>query len=734
MIIAPPQLPRQPIVNSLLGKHALDTAGGLRGRYDPNPFPAKEVQALHEFVENFKYPDSALSLTSTREVWERVIHPIDPYAANMVINGINVEDFYKPGQRPRPNKPRSYHLPEGHDEMLLQKFTNSTRWKEVSDTELHQLQQQEEVIFHPAFLVKKNVPGGHEPNNPEHWREVIDCKAVNQVTDVDKIKLENLSDVAELLQPNDFMMQFDLKQGYFHIPLQPSSTAKFAVKHSNRTFLPTGMVFGWRPAPAVFTRILRGPMKILRSLGIRVVIYLDDLLLMAPRRLILQHGKIILDLFCRLGFHFNLAKCRLQPFQFGVYLGLGVDSVARMFYVPNSKVKSARNKLKNGLNQHRREIFTARALAKVIGFLVSFKMAILPTMTNLRGMLRCLAVHLRSQAFDDHIELSPEAQEDMQWWIDNIREVNGQLMIQSPPDEHYRTDASQFGWGVHFIKSARMQRFDRTGGSFTAEEQQLHINAKELLAIYFALQVAQPPPGSNVLIEADNTSAEAQVNNQGGRSQALQRISRQVWKWCHQHRVRLHIEWLPGVDNVIADQESRRAYDSADWKLHPQLFQEINHRFGPLDIDMFATRVNKQLPRFWSRDPDIGAEASDAFAQHWQHLERPYAHPPYHLIGRVLAKINKETQRIPFVMVLPIWQSRPWWALLPEMILCPPLLLPRRSNTFLPVSTNNTVGVGVPRWEAAVFLLQARRPLSSSALEVRLQWISSMERMQVTPH
>ena len=55
--------------------------------------------------------------------------------------------------------------------------------------------------------------------------------------------------------------------------------------------------------------------------------------------------------------------------------------------------------------------------------------------------------------------------------------------------------------------------------------------------------------------------------------------------------------------------------DRYDWKLNPHVFNQINKMFGPLAMDLFASRLTAQLPRFFSCFPDPQAIATDAFLQ-----------------------------------------------------------------------------------------------------------------------
>eukprot|EP01052_Picozoa_sp_SAG31_P075084 SAG31_NODE_34236_length_335_cov_0.792373_1_plen_111_part_11 len=81
-----------------------------------------------------------------------------------------------------------------------------------------------------------------------------------------------------------------------------------------------------------------------------------------------------------------------------------------------------------------------------------------------------------------------------------------------------------------------------------------------------------------------------------------------------------------------------------EWQLVPRLFNRFHsdRRFGPFSVDAFATRVNCQIPRFWSRyaDPD-SPQSADAFKHLWTH-ENLWLCPPPALIPRVLNKMEQD--------------------------------------------------------------------------------------------
>ena len=60
------------------------------------------------------------------------------------------------------------------------------------------------------------------------------------------------------------------------------------------------------------------------------------------------------------------------------------------------------------------------------------------------------------------------------------------------------------------------------------------------------------------------------------------------------------VSHIPGKLNVEADLLLISVVDQHDWKLNSVLFQAINSLWDPLQVDLFASGVTKQLPRFIS--------------------------------------------------------------------------------------------------------------------------------------
>ena len=115
-----------------------------------------------------------------------------------------------------------------------------------------------------------------------------------------------------------------------------------------------------------------------------------------------------------------------------------------------------------------------------------------------------------------------------------------------------------------------------------------------------------------------------------------------------------------------------------DNKTFKRVIRELG--FQPV-IDLFATRINNQLPRFVSFRPDPDAEAIDAFTIPWGDLDF-YAFPPFICIARILQKIQLEEGM--GIVIVPDWPNQPWYNRYQEMLITEIVLYPRDFQLRLP--------------------------------------------------
>ena len=170
-------------------------------------------------------------------------------------------------------------------------------------------------------------------------------------------------------------------------------------------------------------------------------------------------------------------------------------------------------------------------------------------------------------------------------------------------------------------------------------------------------------------------------------------------------------------------------HDNTEWRLHPLLFEKICKTYGRPEIDLFASRLNKQLPKYCSWKPDPGAWAVDAMAVDWSDCYF-YAFPPFNMIGRVLQKI--EFEHATGILIVPYWPTQHWFSKFTQLCInvpsilfsreaTPPLSHPWRDTVELPQKTRLLAALisGKPSrtWESKTKQNQSSCPHGERALE-----------------
>ena len=139
-----------------------------------------------------------------------------------------------------------------------------------------------------------------------------------------------------------------------------------------------------------------------------------------------------------------------------------------------------------------------------------------------------------------------------------------------------RTDASKKDWGT-------VHKGISIGGEWNLQEQQLHINEGSRTSFASISQAF-----SNESYSFPNR----QYNNlvlccEDGENQ------KQVF-----NGITITAEYLPSSMDVEADWQSINSKDHSEWKLLPQVFQRICQIKGKPEMDLFASRLSAQLPRY----------------------------------------------------------------------------------------------------------------------------------------
>ena len=168
---------------------------------------------------------------------------------------------------------------------------------------------------------------------------------------------------------SEFFTTIDLKDAYFTIPIHPDHYKYLRFEWDSTLFEFICLPFGLSSAARVFTKVLKPFVRSIRNKGIRLIIHLDDMVIISSsRELSSQEAAIVVQITESLGFKKKERKISFYSLTKDSILGYVTDSAEMTVSLPEEKV----NKLKEQtLGLWEKPQYSSRELAHVIGFIVS---------------------------------------------------------------------------------------------------------------------------------------------------------------------------------------------------------------------------------------------------------------------------------------------------------------------------------------------------------------------------
>lgn len=531
--------------------------------------------------------------------------------------------------------------------------------------------RKEEQIISPIFLRPKKNGG---------YRMVLDLKRINSHIPYKHFKMENFEQAIRLVNAGDYLASVDLRHAYYSVRITPEQQDLLCFKWKDTIYKFTCLPNGVAEGPRIFTKLMKPVFAYLRKRGYSITSFIDDTLICNnSQSSCLACIEDTIVLLQKLGFCVNYEKSVLTPTRNIEYLGNIIDTISMTVSLPARRVEKITDACNRLLRKSKE---TIREVARVTGLLVAAIPAVEMGKLHYRKveMEKIAALQVAGGNFDRWMPITEAMKSDLCWWIDNIT-TQDRKIFRPGTDINLYTDASNIGWGCHLNQRC-------TGGGWSSGERSLHINALELKAIFLSLQTfSHELVGKHIRVFCDNTTAINYVNEMGGtKSPVCNALATEIWDWCREHSAWITCSHIPGKDNTIADRQSRTFNDRHEWKLNEKVFQLLCGVFGTPVIDLFASRLNKQIATFCSWHPDPEAGYSDAFSINWADFELSYIFPPFSLITRCLQKLRAEGAR--GWMIVPMWLSQPWMGTLLGMLVDHPRLIAMRRGVLTHPSSN----------------------------------------------
>ncbi|XP_076155099.1 uncharacterized protein LOC143138537 [Alosa pseudoharengus] len=464
----------------------------------------------------------------------------------------------------------------------------------------------------------------------------------------------------------------DLRDAYLHIGVFSPHRKYLRFAFQGRVYEYLSVPYGLSLAPRTFTKVIEAALIPLRQSGLRISAFLDDYLLCAATREQAQlHTAALIGHLSSLGFNINHTKSHLSPSQTIEYLGVQIDSLSFRATLSEERIKAFHQCLSLF---RRNKTVSFRTCLRLLGLMASSTAMIPFALLRMREFQRwvaslrlCPRRHLRRI-----VRISPVCLTALNWWKNPQTLRTGSPLGVVYERKVVTTDASLTGWGaVHEGRSAN--------GTWPAWLRDKHIHFLELLAVFLALEhFLQYLHGCHVLIRTDNTTVVAYINRQGGtRSLQLHKLARRLILWSSTRISSLRATHVPGIMNTGADLLSRGNPLYGEWRLHPQVVNQIWERYGKATVDLFASHENAQCPLFFSLKDADAPLGVDALTQPWPNALL-YAFPPLSLISPALARVREHG--LSLLLIAPNWPGRLWLAEISQMLAGEPWPLPLRRD------------------------------------------------------
>ena len=433
-------------------------------------------------------------------------------------------------------------------------------------------------------------------------RLVVDAsRALNPFLRDRRVRLQDHRDVPEFVKPGDVFIIEDLDSGYWHLGVHEDDWKFLGVSIEDEQGQPqfwvwTVLFLGVKDAVFIFTALLKPVRSYIVSQGIPCLIYLDDCCGSGrDKEQAKQNRKKIVEFLSNCGFIVSFDKSK-GPDSRILFLGLEMCSRSMKFFIPEKKLIMITDELQQLLSQRRVKV---RAVARILGLLQSCGRA-LGNIVRLRTryLYMWLNQKLENGSFNHFFSISEEGINEIQFWIQNLRELNGfpfsPELTQVDTKIEVVTDTSSrgmFGYQLSTKYEVILRKI------FTAEEAKASSTVRELLALknIYTSDLALRFSGLNVVHYTDNMAVQT-IMEIGSKKPHLLEIVLEIFHACKAMNIRLSVVWKPRDHPLLQHADlGSKSFDETAYSLDFSSFMVIMEYFNDVSIDVDA------MANLWNR-------------------------------------------------------------------------------------------------------------------------------------
>ncbi len=295
-------------------------------------------------------------------------------------------------------------------------------------------------FYSPYFIVPKKGGG---------LRPILDLRVLNRALHKLPFKMLTHRRMIKCIQPQDWFAAIDLKDAYFHVSILPRHRPFLRFAFEGRAWQYRVLPFGLSLSPRVFTKVVEGALTPLREVGIRILNYLDDWLILAQSREQLgDHRDLVLLHLSQLGLRVNWEKSKLSPVQRISFLGVELDSVSMTARLTEERAQAVLNCLSSFRG---RNVVPLKQFQRLLGHMASAAAVTPLGLLHMRPLQHWLHSWVPRWAWRRgtlRVSISQQCRRSLSPWTDLAFLRAGVPLEQVCRHTVVTTDASSTGWGA----------------------------------------------------------------------------------------------------------------------------------------------------------------------------------------------------------------------------------------------------------------------------------------------
>ena len=645
------------------------SCGRRRARPLPFRFSFESAQAAMDPIDAGREPKEPAERKLER-AWEPVPWEperwrgkgLKPEVERIMTEGVDVLGPDTPGFYEIPQYPFGghEHVQKGGEE--ADRAIAAGAMEYVPDNEIDELLT--DCIVHPWLVVHQGS---------DKWRACQDYKnGTNLFNDALPFGLPSVWSVKRVIRKGSFMAKYDVRDGFWHVPVRRSARRRLLVRHpsNGRLMRATRLPFGYKRSPEHFCLVTQEMADEFHrrhpTIGAHVFVFVDDFLIVGEDEEACRRGCAAFEeLLAEFGILWAPHK-RRGPTQCIEFLGLLICNVENMRCIglTQGRLDRVRSELAEWRARRPSEggaelKVDARELARMLGHLVFVSQvvpggrpAMMSMLASFKGMVvdwKRGRVSVGGGAWREAV-VTAGFWEDLEWWHDHV-----ELRHYTPLEETERrpavvsgTDASGWGQGGLIWLDGHREEIQLR---FTDTERAHPINWRELLGIVRVVKAWGPRlRGARLLVETDNMTAYEVSRRSRAKVAAMQELVRRLVDDCDAHDIELAMTHTPGAKLDRPDQTSRGdAVEEPRQRLGEQQFGELATRFGPFTEFVGGERWHPQ-------------QRAQSAAR-----VRLWLHPSHATVGSAMrlmtTRLKEAGAGAEGVIVVPDDPSTQWWSM-----------------------------------------------------------------------